>query len=119
MDFTTRISAAPVSPAPAASAPVGSAAEEREWITSGVQSTVGIQDTLDLITSTPPAEVLDAIDRAAERVEALQAQNRRLHFFMDEETKRVIIEVQDHQGTVLRTIPPSHALDIMSGAEVK
>jgi FlaG protein len=64
----------------------------------------------------PPAEVLDAVGAAADRVDELHAQNRELHFHKDKETGRVIVEVRDLEGNVIRTIPPSSALEVMSGA---
>ena len=39
-----------------------------------------------------------------------------LHFSKDSETGRVVIQVRDLDGNVLKTIPPSRALDVMSGA---
>jgi flagellar protein FlaG len=76
-------------------------------------------DTAQLsLPAYPPAEVLDAVGAAANRVDELVAQNRELHFRKDEETGRVIVEVRDLDGNVIRTIPPSHALEIMSGAAV-
>ena len=41
--------------------------------------------------------------------------NRELHFSTDESTNRVVIEVRDLDGNVIKTIPPTKALDIMSG----
>ncbi|HET8758603.1 MAG TPA: flagellar protein FlaG [Solirubrobacteraceae bacterium] len=64
----------------------------------------------------PPADVLDAVGAAASRAEELAAQNRELHFRKDKETGRVIVEVRDLEGNVIRTIPPSSALEVMSGA---
>jgi len=67
----------------------------------------------------PPAPTEDVrrhVDRAAEIVEQLHASNRELHFSKDEETGRVVIQVRDLDGNVLKTIPPSRALDVMSGA---
>ena len=58
------------------------------------------------------------VDRAAERVDELHADNRELHFSTDEQSGRVIIEVRDLDGNVLKTIPPSKAMDILSGAEL-
>ena len=58
------------------------------------------------------------VDRAAERVEELHADNRELHFSREEGTNRVVIEVRDLDGNVIKTIPPAKALDIMSGAEL-
>ena len=63
----------------------------------------------------PPAEVLDEVARARDRAAELAANNRELHFSTDQDTGRVIVQVRDLQGTVIRTIPPSHALHVMSG----
>ncbi len=51
---------------------------------------------------------------ALDRVRELAADDRELHFRKDEATGRVIVEVRDLDGNVLRTIPPSEALDVMS-----
>jgi flagellar protein FlaG len=58
------------------------------------------------------------VDKAAERVQELHTQNRELHFSRDEASNRVVIEVRDLDGNVIKTIPPAKALDIMSGAEL-
>src|SRR5262249_39257983 len=65
----------------------------------------------------PPKEVRDQVDKAAEIAQKMAESNppRELHFSMDEKTNRVVIEVRDLDGKVIRTIPPSHALQIMSG----
>ena len=68
------------------------------------------------LPASPPAEVLDAVGAAASRAEELAKQNRELHFRKDKETGRVIVEVRDLEGNVIRTIPPSSALEVMSGA---
>ena len=70
------------------------------------------------LAPSPPPEVLDEIGAAADRVDALAAANRELHFSVDEETNRVVVQVRDLDGTVIRTIPPSAALDAMAGAAV-
>jgi flagellar protein FlaG len=66
----------------------------------------------------PPPEVMDEIAAARDRAAELAANNRELHFSKDEETGRVIVQVRDLQGNVIRTIPPSDALQVMSGAPV-
>ena len=63
----------------------------------------------------PPPEVLDEIAAARDRAAELAANNRELHFSTDEESGRVIVQVRDLQGNVIRTIPPSDALMVMSG----
>jgi flagellar protein FlaG len=73
-------------------------------------------DAVDVVGAAPPPEALAAVDAAAARAADLAAAGRELHFEIDEETKLVIIQVRDLEGNVVRTIPPSTALDIMSGA---
>jgi hypothetical protein len=70
------------------------------------------------LPASPPTEVLDAIGAAAARAAELRAENRELHFRKDETSGRVIVEVRDLAGNVIRTIPPSKALDVMSGASI-
>jgi FlaG protein len=78
-----------------------------------------VRDTAVLsLPATPPVEVLDAIGAAADRAAELRAANRELHFHKDETSGRVIVEVRDLEGNVIRTIPPSEALEVMSGARV-
>src|SRR4051794_21748454 len=69
----------------------------------------------DVIPASPPPEVREQVTEALERVRELAADDRELHFRKDEATGRVIVEVRDFEGNVLRTIPPAEALDIMSG----
>jgi len=66
----------------------------------------------------PPPEVLDEVAAARDRAAELAASNRELHFRTDEETGRVVIQVRDLAGNVLRTIPPSEALAIMTGSPI-
>jgi flagellar protein FlaG len=83
------------------------------------RSVARVEDTI--VGDVPPAPTEEAramVDRAAERVEQLHADDRELHFSREEGTNRVIIEVRDLDGNVIKTIPPSKALDIMSGAEL-
>jgi flagellar protein FlaG len=73
-------------------------------------------DSVELsLPPSPPPEVLDEIGAAADRVDEMAAADRELHFRKDKETGRVIIEVRDFDGNVLRTIPPSEALNVLAG----
>jgi flagellar protein FlaG len=74
-----------------------------------------------IVGDIPPAPTPDVraeVDRAAERVDELRAQGRELHFSQDPASNRVIIEVRDLDGNVLKTIPPSKALHVMAGGEL-
>jgi hypothetical protein len=66
----------------------------------------------------PPPEVLDEVARARDRAAELAASNRELHFRKDEETGRVVVQVRDLAGNIIRTIPPSEALAVMSGEAI-
>jgi hypothetical protein len=70
------------------------------------------------LPASPPDEVRNAVGAAAARAAELRAENRELHFRKDKTSGRVIVEVRDLAGHVIRTIPPSTALDIMAGAGV-
>jgi flagellar protein FlaG len=74
-------------------------------------------DTAEIggIPATPPPDALREVDRAAARAEELWLEQRELHFAMDEDSGRVIVQVRDLEGRVIRTIPPSEALDVLSG----
>jgi uncharacterized FlaG/YvyC family protein len=72
-------------------------------------------DSSDVIPATPPDEVRDAVGEAFARVHEMYDDNRELHFAKDPVTNRIIVQVRELDGTVVRTIPPSEALDVMSG----
>ena len=67
------------------------------------------------IPASPPPAVLREVEAAGRRAEELRRARRELHFEVDDESGRVIVQVRDLDGNVIRTIPPSEALDIMSG----
>ena len=98
-EATTRPAAA--APSASASAPARAPAAEPDVIVE-----IGVP-------ATPPPEVLDQVGQAAERALALAAANRELHFRKDPDSSRVIVEVRDLRGNVIRTIPPSGALEAM------
>jgi len=101
---------APSRPSAPVAEPTPAAAE------SGLEPVFGV-DASDVIPASPPPEVLAEVDAAWERAAELAAQNRELHFTHDELSGRTIIEVRTLDGEVLRTIPPSKMLDVMSGGE--
>jgi flagellar protein FlaG len=72
----------------------------------------------DTMPSRPPAEVLAEMEAASRRYDELRSQHRELHFTRDEAANRVVVEVRDLEGNVLRTIPPSKALDVIAGGSL-
>jgi hypothetical protein len=70
------------------------------------------------VTASPPPDVLRKVEAAGRRAEELWNARRELHFEVDDDSGRVIIQVRDGEGNVLRTISPSEALDIISGSSV-
>ena len=75
--------------------------------------------TVDTLPSRPPIEVLEEIAAADQRYQELRSQQRELHFKHDDASNRVVVEVRDLEGNVLRTVPPSKALEIIAGAPFK
>ena len=104
--------------APAPTAPARLSAPVAEPVTAPAtpEPVFGV-DASDVIPASPPPEVLAEVDAAWERAAELAAQNRELHFTRDEVSGRTVIEVRTLDGEVLRTIPPSKMLDVMSGGE--
>ena len=71
--------------------------------------------TVDTLPSRPPLEVLEEMAAADRRYDELRSQQRELHFKHDDVANRVVVEVRDLEGNVLRTVPPSKALEIIAG----
>jgi hypothetical protein len=71
------------------------------------------------IPASPPPEVLDAMNVAANVHDKLAAIDRGLSFKIDDATGKVVVTVHDANGKVLFTVPGSKALDIASGASLE
>jgi flagellar protein FlaG len=71
--------------------------------------------TVDTLPASPPDGVLEEMFAASQVADQLHAQARELHF----ETVgngRVVVQVRDLDGNVVRTIPPAKALEVAGGA---
>jgi hypothetical protein len=66
------------------------------------------------VPATPPAEVLQALDRVQRVANELQARGLGVSFDVDE-TSRARVRVVDANGDVVREIPVVRALDLLSG----
>jgi flagellar protein FlaG len=82
---------------------------------AGFSSQLDAAVNVSTLPASPPTSVLEDMHAAARVAEELRAQKRELHF---ETTSngRVIVQVRDLDGNVIRTIPPARALEIASGA---
>ena len=100
-------------PAPA-SRKMSKAGESKEF--SKALSEAGDVDIS--VPSSPPPELQDELGRASARYDELRAQQRELHFASDPKSGRLVIEVRDLEGNVIRTIPPLKALGVISGEEL-
>ncbi len=74
---------------------------------------------VDMIPSSPPPEVHDAIAVAVQSYAQLAATDRQLRFHIDDRTGQVSVEVHDLKGNVLFTVPASKALDIAAGGTLE
>lgn len=65
-----------------------------------------------------PREVAKEVAVAANRFDELRALGRELHFLIDEKTGRVVVEVRDLEGRLVRRVPPSTALGIATAPDL-
>ncbi len=70
----------------------------------------------DDIPASPPPEVLEAIARAHEAYERLEASGRHVHFDRNEVSGRLAIELTDASGTPLHSLSPRTVLELAAGA---
>src|SRR3954451_1939560 len=70
--------------------------------------------TVDTLPASPPEHVLEQMYDASKVADTLHAQARELHFEAVG-SGRVVVEVRDLDGNVIRTIPPAAALDVAGG----
>ena len=64
----------------------------------------------------PPAAALRDVDHAARVWALLRAEGRELHFGRDPGSGRLLIELRNLDGILLRSIAPAEAVEIASGA---
>ena len=101
------------SPAPAARGVRGSADGKSFSKALAEASQVDIS-----VPAAPPAELAGEIERASARYDELTAQGRELHFAADANGRHTV-QVRDLDGNVLRTLSPSEALEVISGAPIE
>ena len=86
--------------------------------TSGVKAAASAEPvaavTVDTLPASPPEHLLEEMYDASKVADTLRAQQRELHFEAVG-SGRVVVEVRDLDGNVIRTIPPAGALDVAAG----
>jgi hypothetical protein len=71
--------------------------------------------TVDVIPSSPPDEVLDAIAAASDAYDRLAANGQHVSFELDGPTGRLQIGLQDSDGRPISGLSPSDALRLAAG----
>jgi uncharacterized FlaG/YvyC family protein len=74
--------------------------------------------TVDTIPSSPPPEVYEAMNVAAQSYDNLQASGQEMRFKVNEGTGKLVVEVHDLHGKLLFQVPASKALDVASGGSL-
>ena len=73
--------------------------------------------TVDTLPASPPDSVLEEMFAASKAADQLHEQGRELNFEVVG-NGRVVVEVRDLDGNVIRTIPAGKALDVAAGASI-
>ena len=81
---------------------------------TGFSATLDAAVNVSTLPASPPPSVLEDMHEAARVAEQLRSQKRELHFECTG-NGRVIVQVRDLDGNVIRTIPPAKALEVASG----
>ena len=81
---------------------------------TGFSATLDAAVNVSTLPASPPPSVLEDMHAAARVFEELRSQKRELHFETTE-GGRVVVQVRDLDGNVIRTIPPAKALEVASG----
>jgi flagellar protein FlaG len=74
--------------------------------------------TVDTLPASPPDSVHEEMFAAAQVANKLHEQARELHFEALG-NGRVVVQVRDLDGNVIRTIPAAKALDVAAGAPLE
>jgi hypothetical protein len=82
---------------------------------AGFDASLKTAVNVSALPASPPASVLEEMHVAGRVAAELRAQARELHF-EPTASGRVVVEVRDLDGNVIRTIPPATALEIAAGA---
>jgi hypothetical protein len=82
---------------------------------AGFDASLEAAVNVNTLPASPPPSVLEDMHVAGRVAAELRAQARELHF-EPTASGRVIVQVRDLDGNVIRTIPPATALEVAAGA---
>ena len=85
---------------------------------AGFSAALDAAVNVSTLPASPPPVVLEDMHAAARVAAELRAQGRELHFETTAQG-RVVVQVRDLDGNVIRTIPPAKALEVASGAPLE
>jgi hypothetical protein len=110
----------PAPPGPTTSAAIGSGGDHGAGAVAATAENAAADAavTVDMIPSSPPPEVMDAVGIAFHASERLAASGLEMRFALDPSTGKVTVEVHDLQGNLQSTVPPSTALSVADGGTV-
>lgn len=74
-----------------------------------------VEKLLDPFPETPPAEVLEALDHTQKVLSDLDAKQVNLQFSVDPGSSRIRVKVLDGDGNLIREVPATQALEVLSG----
>jgi hypothetical protein len=90
---------------------------QRQTFGASLEAATG-EVNVETTPGSPPTEVLEQMHEAGRVAADLHARGRELHF-EPVSTGRVVVQVRDLDGNVIRTIPPAKALEIAAGAAME
>lgn len=93
------------------------AARATRGSTPAAQAGADFHATLAREVDGMPSELRAELEVSARRWDELRAMDRELHFEHGADG-RIVVELRDLEGNLIRTVPPSTALDIAAGAPV-
>jgi hypothetical protein len=90
-------------------------AQRPKGVKSAAPTEAAAAVTVDTLPASPPDSVYEEMFAANKVADQLHAQGRELHF-QPAGDGRVVVQVRDLDGNVIRTIPAGKALDVAAGA---
>ncbi|HME03747.1 MAG TPA: hypothetical protein VKG38_12050 [Solirubrobacteraceae bacterium] len=120
----------PIIPANGASAPkpvsrtTATAEVAASWAAYGVGGPAPTDQTnasvsLNAFPASPPQDVLDQMDQAAQRYDSLSSQGLELRSVHDAQSGATTFEMRDTHGDVLKRLSLAEALDLAAGAHLE